>query len=407
MVLFVHSYEKKGESEVSEFPDFAGRPRLRHRRFPWLILVTVALLASVFGGAVGAYIFPRYIFGQLLPTPTANLQRANLALPPLTGQNTIFDQMAQGAVVEVAERVGPTVVGIVNLARPSRGMTTLRQQGTGSGIIFDATGLIVTNQHVIDRAAEIRVIFPGNVEVKAELVGEDFITDLAVLRINPADLPQDKRALPVAEFGDSDALRVGELAVAIGNPLGLQFQRTVTAGIISAVERTLTMDDISYEVIQTDAAINSGNSGGALANARGQIIGINQAKITASGVEGMGFAIPINVARPIIDDLVRNGRVIRPWLGIRGIALSPAISAQYGLTATEGIYIDTVVERSPAHRAGLRRGDIIITWNGERLNDFERMRTLISRAGINGLVRLEIRRGNAVFSMEVRLEAAP
>ena len=140
----------------------------------------------------------------------------------------------------------------------------------------------------------MRVVFPEGLEVRAEVVGADFITDLAVLRINLADLPADKRDLPVAEFGDSAALLVGELAVAIGNPLGLEFQRTVTAGIISAVERTLTMDDIAFTVIQTDAAINSGNSGGALANARGQIIGINQAKITSAGVEGMGFAIPIN-----------------------------------------------------------------------------------------------------------------
>lgn len=392
---------------MSEFPEFTGRPRYYRRRFPFFLMMTVAIVASILGGVVGSYVAPRYIFGGLLPHPSNTPNFANSTAPPLTGQNTLFDMVARGAVVDVAERVGPTIVGIVNLGRATRGVTTLRQQGTGSGIIFDKAGLIVTNQHVIDNAAEVRVVFPEGVEVRAEVVGADFITDLAVLRINLADLPEGKRDLPVAEFGDSAALLVGELAVAIGNPLGLEFQRTVTAGIISAVERTLTMDDISFTVIQTDAAINSGNSGGALANARGQIIGINQAKITAAGVEGMGFAIPINVARPIIEDLVRYGKVIRPWLGIRGIALSPAIATQYGITVTEGIFIDTVIARSPAHVAGLRRGDVIVRWNGELLTDFERMRNLIAAAGVNGVVRLEIRRGTTLFTVEVRLEAAP
>ena len=392
---------------MSEFPEFTGRPRYYRRRFPFFLIMTVAIVASILGGVVGSYLAPRYIFGGLLPHPSSTPNFANSTAPPLTGQNTLFDMVARGAVVDVAERVGPTVVGIVNLGRATRGVNTLRQQGTGSGIIFDKSGLIVTNQHVIDNAAEVRVVFPEGLDVRAEVVGADFITDLAVLRINLAELPEGKRDLPVAEFGDSAALLVGELAVAIGNPLGLEFQRTVTAGIISAVERTLTMDDISFTVIQTDAAINSGNSGGALANARGQIIGINQAKITAAGVEGMGFAIPINVARPIIEDLVRYGRVIRPWLGIRGIALSPAIATQYGLAVTEGIFIDTVIARSPAHGVGLRRGDVIVRWNGELLTDFERMRNLIAATGVNGVVRLEIRRGTTLFTVEVRLEAAP
>lgn len=389
---------------MSEFYDFEP-PRHNRRRTPLLAVVLVGVFSALFGALAGAYIGPAFIYGRFLPYPQA-LNNAQYTLPTLTGDNASYDLIAAGAVAQVAERVGPTVVGIVNRSRVSSVFGSYQQQSTGSGIIFDASGLIVTNQHVISNAVEIVVVFADNIQVKAQLIGADERTDLAVLRINPAELPASHRNLPVAEFGDSSRLKVGELAVAIGNPLGLQFQRTVTAGIISAVERTLTMDDVTYKVVQTDAAINSGNSGGALSNARGQIIGINQAKINISGVEGMGFAIPVNVARPIIEDLVRHGRVIRPWLGVRGVALTPTLAAQYSVSVTQGVYID-VVENSPASKAGLRRGDVIIKYDGITLNDFEQMRDLIAKTGVNGTATLEIRRGNSTLTIKIKLEAAP
>jgi serine protease Do len=389
---------------VSEYYEFKA-PRYYRRRTSFLAIVVVSVLSALLGAVMGAYLAPTFLFGRLIPYPPSALS-PNLVQPSLTGANPLTEQIAAGAVAQVAQRVGPTVVGVVNRSRVQGWFGQQQQQSTGSGIIFDQSGLIVTNQHVVSRAAEIFVVLFDNVQVPATLVGEDARTDLAVLRIDVASLPATHRPLPVAEFGDSDKLVVGELAVAIGNPLGLEFQRTVTAGIISAVERTLTMDDVTFRVVQTDAAINSGNSGGALANARGQIIGINQAKIAAGGVEGMGFAIPINVARPIITELIAHGRVIRPWMGIRGTTVTPSLAAQYGLAVNAGVFIE-VVPNSPAARAGLRLGDVIVRYNGNEIKDFERLRELITATGIGGTAELVVRRGTTTLNVRVRLEAAP
>ena len=389
---------------MSEYHEFQP-PRYSRRRTPLVAVVLISVLSALFGAVMGAYLAPTFLYGRLIPYPPT-AQSPNLTQPSLTGANPLTEQIAAGAVSQVAQRVSPTVVGVVNRSRVQGFFGMQQQQSTGSGIIFDPTGLIVTNQHVVSGAAEISVVLFDNLQVPAQLVGEDERTDLAVLRIDVSSLPATHRPLPVAEFGDSDKLNVGELAVAIGNPLGLEFHGTVTAGIISAVERTLTMDDVTFRVIQTDAAINSGNSGGALANARGQIIGINQAKIAAGGVEGMGFAIPINVARPIIRELIEHGKVIRPWMGIRGTTVTPSLAAQYGLTVNAGVFIE-VMPNSPAARAGLRLGDVIVKYNGEELKDFERLRELITQTGIGGSAELVVRRGATTLNVRVRLEAAP
>ena len=265
---------------MSEFYDYNQPQRyIRRRQTPMLALVLVALFAALIGGIAGAYLAPTYIFGKLLPYPGGVSQNPNYTLPPLQGEGTTIDLLAAGAAAQVAQRVGPAVVGVVNQTRVNSPWGAYNQESTGSGIIFDKTGLIVTNQHVVENAAEIYIVLSETIQVKAQLMGSDKRTDLAVVKINPMDLPPGLRDLPVVEFGDSSQIVQGELAIAIGNPLGMQFQRTVTSGIISAVERTLTLEDLTYKVIQTDAAINSGNSGGALVNSRGQVIGINQAKI--------------------------------------------------------------------------------------------------------------------------------
>ncbi|MBT9177490.1 MAG: Serine protease Do-like HtrA [Firmicutes bacterium] len=389
---------------MSEYNEFQS-PRYSRRRPSVVALVVVSVLAALFGAVMGAYIGPTFLYGRRIPYPPSALG-TNLTQPSLTGSNPLTEQIAAGAVAQVAQRVGPTVVGVVNRSRVPGFFGMQQQQSTGSGIIFDPTGLIVTNQHVVSGAAEISVVLFDNVQVPAQLVGADARTDLAILRIDVNALPPTHRPLPVAEFGDSSTLIVGELAVAIGNPLGLEFQRTVTAGIISAVERTLTMDDVTFRVIQTDAAINSGNSGGALANSRGQIIGINQAKIAAGGIEGMGFAIPINVARPIIRELIEHGRVIRPWMGIRGTTVTPSLAARYGLTVNAGVFIE-VVPNSPAARAGLRLGDVIVRYNGTEITNFEQMRELITATGIGGTAELVVRRSTTTLTVRVRLEPAP
>ncbi|HSL93245.1 MAG TPA: trypsin-like peptidase domain-containing protein [Bacillota bacterium] len=382
------------------------RPR-RRRNYTWAV-VALVLIAALIGSVAGAYLAPTFLYGKLLPYPPGYGYVPNYQLPmlePLVGDQ-YANIIAAGAVAQVAERVGPAVVGIINRAQVTSIFGSYQEESSGSGIVFDSSGLIVTNYHVIDGARELVVTFSETVQVRAELVGGDPSTDLAVVRINPMDLPAEYRNLAVAAFGDSSTLVVGELAVAIGNPLGMQFQRTVTSGIISAVERTLTMDEYQYKVIQTDAAINSGNSGGALVNSAGQVIGINQAKINMTGVEGMGFAIPINVARPIIEGIVRHGRVIRPWLGIRGVAVTPLLAEEYSLPVSYGIYIE-VVAGGPAQKAGLRDRDIIIEYDGTAVSDFEDLRLRIADTGVDNTAELTVRRGNETIKATVRLVAAP
>ena len=215
--------------------------------------------------------------------------------------------------VRAAAAVGPSVVGITNKA-VARDFSNnpVESQGVGSGVIFKNDGgksYIVTNNHVVDGANELIVSLADGRSLPGKLVGADALTDLAVVEVDDGNLP-------TADFGDSDATVVGESVIAIGNPMGLEFQGSVTSGVVSALNRTLGDGDARIKLLQTDAAINPGNSGGALVNADGEVIGINSIKIAVGGVEGIGFAIPINTARPIIQSLIEKGRVIRPYLGV-------------------------------------------------------------------------------------------
>ena len=239
---------------------------------------------------------------------------------------------------------------------------TPREEGraSGSGVIIDAKGYILTNAHVVENAAEIEVGLSDDRKFKATLVGRDSKTDLAVLRV---EAPTG--SLPVAELGDSDRLRIGQWAIAIGNPFGLD--RTVTAGIISATGRT-RVGVATYEAfIQTDASINPGNSGGPLLNLQGRVIGINTA-IVASG-QGIGFAIPINMAREVMGQLIARGRVVRGWLGIVIQDLTPDLAAGFGLPDTGGVLISDVMKDSPAEAAGMRAGDVIVEFTGAPIKE--------------------------------------
>jgi len=226
----------------------------------------------------------------------------------------------------------------------------------GSGFIISADGYVVTNHHVISGAQSVQVTLDNGDTYKASLVGSDPANDIAVLKIDGADLP-------TVQLGDSSDLEVGELAVAIGNPLG-QLSGTVTAGIISALDRTITVDGQDMMLLQTDAAINAGNSGGALFNSFGEVIGINTAKNSGSGIEGLGFAIPIDHAEPIIEQLIEKGSVPEPpRIGIYTQDVTAEMAQQYDLP--EGVYVVQVGEGSPAAAAGIQRGDVIIAINGQ------------------------------------------
>ncbi|NLP15428.1 MAG: trypsin-like serine protease [Clostridiales bacterium] len=273
------------------------------------------------------------------------------------------------AVTKIAKKVGPSIVGIRMVTQSPRnwyyGDAMSQSKHEGSGIIIDSKGYIMTNYHVVQYAdpknsnsknTTLEVFLSDGNQAMAKFIGGDQRSDLAVIKIDMKDLPQ-------VELGDSDALEVGELAVAIGNPLGLEFQGSVTVGVISALNRTISIDDRTMNLIQTDAAINPGNSGGALLNSKGEVIGINTAKVSLSGVEGLGFAIPINEAKPIIDQLIMFGYVKgRPFIGISGREITETISYMYDIPV--GIYIMEVISGSGAEKAGIREGDILVSLDG-------------------------------------------
>lgn len=277
------------------------------------------------------------------------------------------------AVVETAKRVGPAVVGITSEVydRDIFNRNVEVGQNVGSGVIFDKKGYIVTNNHVVGNNRQVNVALSDGQVVTGKVIGTDAVTDLAVVKIPGSD------KLPVAEFGNSDSLQPGETAVAIGNPLGLEFSGTVTVGVISALNRTL--DDVEQQIklIQTDAAINPGNSGGALCTADGKVIGINSAKIAKAGVEGMGFAIPINQVKAIVSQLISNGHVTRPYLGLYGI--DKTLAARNGISWDHngGIYVYKIADGSPLDGSDIVRGDYIMQINGKATNSLSELRNVM------------------------------
>jgi serine protease Do len=255
------------------------------------------------------------------------------------------------------------------------------RQGTGSGVIFRADGYILTNYHVVDGADQVLVTLNNEQEYQAHVVGRDPKTDLAVLRI------QASEALPVATLGDSDALQVGDWVVAIGNPFGLD--HTVTAGIVSAKGRVIGAGPYD-DFIQTDASINPGNSGGPLLNMRGEVVGINTA-IVPNG-QGIGFAIPINTAKPLIPQLVSTGKVTRGYLGLNMQTLTPALTQTLKLSDRKGALVSEVTPGSPAAKAGLQRGDVIVTFDGKQVESAHDLATLVAATPVGKNVSVMILR---------------
>lgn len=305
-------------------------------------------------------------------------------------------------IVRAAQAVGPAVVGITNkaYARDYFNRKVVVEQGSGSGVIFDASGYIATNNHVVEGASELVVSLSDGRTLPAKLIGTDPATDLAVVKV-------EATGLPVAQFGDSDSLMVGEPAIAIGNPLGLEFKGSVTAGVISALNRSIEIGERRFKLIQTDAAINPGNSGGALVNADGVVVGINSAKIAVQGVEGIGFSIPINTARPIIQSIVDKGRVVRSYLGVG--ALDKATAARYGyeLNLEKGVYVANITKSGPAAKAGIRQGDIILKVGSAETNSVADLRAALDAIPVGSRVDVLISREGRQQTIGVLLEEMP
>ena len=304
-----------------------------------------------------------------------------------------------------AERSINTVVNVKNLAVSSNQMTledlfygrsTQRAQiGTGSGVIITADGYIVTNNHVIDNSQELSVTLNNNKTYAAKIVGSDPKTDIALLKIEADE------ALPYATFGDSDQTKIGEWVLAVGNPFNLT--STVTAGIISAKSRDLSGSN-SQSFIQTDAAVNPGNSGGALVNTNGELIGINTAISSQTGSYiGYSFAVPSNIARKVIEDIMEYGNVQNGILGITGGALNSGIAEKIGVEDTQGVYIDSVVEDSGAEKAGLKKGDIIKEIDNIKVLNFCDLTGHLSAKRPNDVVNLIISRDGTLKTVAVTL----
>ncbi|OGI51099.1 MAG: hypothetical protein A3E57_02370 [Candidatus Muproteobacteria bacterium RIFCSPHIGHO2_12_FULL_60_33] len=274
-----------------------------------------------------------------------------------------------------------------------------RENSLGSGVIVSADGYIVTNNHVVAKADEIKVLLNDRREFIGKVVGSDPKSDIAVIKISAKDLP-------VIPWGDSDKLDVGEYVLAIGNPFGLN--QTVTQGIVSAVGRA-NVGIADYEdFIQTDAAINPGNSGGALVNARGQLVGINTAIFSRSGgYMGIGFAVPSNMTRAVMDSLIKGGKVVRGWLGVSIQDVTPDLAKQFGLKDSRGALVSEIIPDSPAAAAGIQSGDIITMFNGKTVDSTSILRNTVAQTPVGRTVKVELLREKKTVSVAVKITEQP
>ena len=310
--------------------------------------------------------------------------------------NTVSHTDYSNTSIAVANKVLPSIVGItVEYQINSMFGGSSTSEATGSGIIVSSDGYILTNNHVVNTASTssyyqiteatgLKVkLYNDDTEYPATVIGSDTQTDLAVIKI-------DKTGLTAAELGDSDSVQVGEFAMAIGNPLGLQ--SSISCGIISAKNREVQDSETrsTFNLIQTDAAINSGNSGGALVNADGKVIGINTLKLSGTGIEGIGFAIPINSTIDVYNELKTNGKISRPYIGIAGIDIDEAKAKQYKLV--EGVYVQSVENFSAAEKAGLKAGDVIIQADGTQIKTMDDLNTIKNKHKIGDKMILKINR---------------
>jgi len=368
------------------------------RRPSWALIIILMLISAVLGGII-AYAIAPGILGSGSNTPSRveeNTQQAPIQIPS-TGESP---------VVAIAQNVGPAVVGITNF-QGTNFFSGEQEAGSGSGFIIDGEkGLIVTNNHVIAGAQRLTVTIDEDEQYTATVVGRDSRTDLAVIKIDA------NKKLPEVTLGDSTSLQVGEGVVAIGNPLGKEFARSVTSGVVSALNREITVaasqggGEVTLNLIQTDAAINPGNSGGPLVNMKGQVIGINSVKIAQAGVEGMGFSIPIADAKPIIDQIIDKGYVTRPFIGIYNYQeITEQMSEWYNIPT--GIYVGGVVQGSPAYKVGMRAGDIIVEIDGSRITSYSDLDNVISKHKVGDKITIAVVRNGSRRTFNLTLGEMP
>lgn len=376
-------------------PADSGRPQNPpKKRFPWktfwkTIGISVAALLLIFNTATSAFLLSDYISDRhtvAQATPEVSASSSDNVTTASSSGNEL-------SVAEINTKVSPSVVLISG--------KSMQGEGQGTGVIITEDGYIATNAHVVSGFSELTVTLndENNTEYPAMVVGTDETTDIAVIRINASGLTP-------AELGTSSTLQVGQSVVVIGNPLGKEFSGSVTTGVISALDRQVEFEDGSvYNYIQTDAAINSGNSGGPLVNMQGQVIGINAAKIDTSVAEGMGFAIPIDDVVPVVNDLMEYGYVTnRPYIGIGGEGLNEQYSSYYNLP--QGVHVLSIEEGSPAAESELQVDDIITHINGVEINSVGQLNNVKNKCKPGDTVELTVYRYSTEKTFTVKVELA-
>ncbi|MGF7533527.1 trypsin-like peptidase domain-containing protein [Bacillus mexicanus] len=389
------------------------------------------LLGGVIGGSLALGIYTFTPLGDHHSQDTAKQSSSQQQTESVTPKNTssesdksssAFKSEDSSKITDMVEGISPAIVGITNLqAQPNSSLfgsdssdsSEDTESGSGSGVIFkkeNGKAYIITNNHVVEGASSLKVSLYDGTEVAAKLVGRDSLTDLAVLQIS------DDHVTKVANFGDSSDLRTGETVIAIGDPLGKDLSRTVTQGIVSGVDRTVSMStsagQTSINVIQTDAAINPGNSGGPLLNTSGKIVGINSMKISEDNVEGIGFAIPSNDVKPIAEELLKKGQIERPYIGVSMLDLEQVPQnyqegtlGLFGNQLNKGVYIREVAPGSPAEKAGLKAEDIIISLKGKEINTGSELRNILYKdANIGDTVEVKILRNGKKMTKKIKLD---
>lgn len=395
------------------------------------------LLGGVIGGSLALGIYTFTPLGDHDSQDTAKQSSSQQQTQSVTAKSTsseskkstsssssssAFKSEDSSKISDMVEDLSPAIVGITNLQAQSNSSlfgssssdsSENTESGSGSGVIFkkeNGKAYIITNNHVVEGASSLKVSLYDGTEVTAKLVGSDSLTDLAVLQIS------DDHVTKVANFGDSSDLRTGETVIAIGDPLGKDLSRTVTQGIVSGVDRTVSMStsagETSINVIQTDAAINPGNSGGPLLNTDGKIVGINSMKISEDDVEGIGFAIPSNDVKPIAEELLSKGQIERPYIGVSMLDLEQVPQnyqegtlGLFGSQLNKGVYIREVASGSPAEKAGLKAEDIIIGLKGKETDTGSELRNILYKdAKIGDTVEVKILRNGKEMTKKIKLD---
>lgn len=378
-------------------------PRKTGRRLLPLVLLSVTILVSAIvsiAGLVGGSLGLKRLSGEtILPTVVGVAEATPIDSDKTVGtvQMTLITQTEPTGTntesLSLSDIYKCNIASVVCVQA-----TTVSGNSVGTGVIFSSDGYIITNYHVIESASACTVLLSDNSSYEARLIGSDAQTDLAVLKI-------DATGLQAAVFGDSDSLQVGDTVVAIGNPLGIELRGTMTDGIVSAINRNINIDGREMTLIQTNAAMNSGNSGGPLINISGQVVGINTVKFSAyasDSVEGIGFAIPITSAKPIIEELINNGFVSgRPSIGISGESVPQYAQVYYRLP--DGVYITGIDETSDAYFQGIRAGDIIVALDNTRVTSIDELNAAKNIHAVGDTVTLTIYHGGLYYSIDIIL----